>query len=215
MGLVVRQNLLDPWAQRAKRMMDIAGSVMGLLVISPFLALVALAIKLDDPGRVFYRQTRVGRDGKPFKMLKFRTMHMNADDVLQHCLNSDPALMKEWQTYQKLKNDPRITRVGKVLRRFSIDELPQVWNVLKGEMSLVGPRPIMLGQVEIYGPYFDHYKRVAPGMTGLWQVSGRNNLSFERRTELDFDYVIGWSVWLDIHLLIRTFWTVIQRDGAN
>jgi lipopolysaccharide/colanic/teichoic acid biosynthesis glycosyltransferase len=147
--------------------------------------------------------------------LKFRTMHLNADDVLRNYLEIDPELKQEWLLYQKLKNDPRITRVGKLLRRFSIDELPQLWNVLKGEMSLVGPRPIMINQTGLYGHRLDHYKRVTPGMTGIWQVSGRNRLPFEKRTEFDVQYVMNWSVWLDIYLMARTAWMVIQQDGAG
>jgi len=125
--------------------------------------------------------------------------------VLQSHLESDPLLRQEWEKYQKLKKDPRITRMGRFLRRFSIDELPQLWNVLRGEMSLVGPRPIFENQIELYGKAYDKYTRVTPGMTGLWQVSGRNQTTFTRRSELDVHYVMNWSVWFDIYLLIRTY----------
>ena len=214
-ALVVRQNLLDPWAQRFKRVVDFVCASLMLLIISPLMAIVSLAIKLDDPGRIFYRQTRVGRDGKHFTLYKFRTMHLNADAVLTSYLEKDPDLKREFQMYQKLRNDPRITRVGKLLRRFSIDELPQLWNVAKGDMSMVGPRPIMINQVELYGQRLDHYKRVTPGITGIWQVSGRNKVSFERRTEFDVQYVMNWSIWLDLYLLARTVWMVIRSDGAS
>ncbi|MDI6693928.1 MAG: undecaprenyl-phosphate galactose phosphotransferase WbaP [Anaerolineales bacterium] len=213
-ALVVRQNLLDPWAQRFKRLMDLIASALGLLVLAPFFVIVALLIRLDSPGGVFYRQWRLGKGGRPFQLLKFRTMHLNADQLLQTYLEKDPLLKQEWDAYQKLKHDPRITRMGRLLRRFSLDEFPQLWNVLKGEMSLVGPRPIMLNQVELYGPRLEHYQRVLPGITGIWQVSGRNHHSFQKRAEFDVQYVMNWSVWLDIYLVIRTLWVVLRADGA-
>ena len=215
LGLVVRQNLLDPWSQRFKRFTDVAGAGLGLVVLSSLLAVIALLIKLDDPGRIFYHQKRVGRNGKEFDMLKFRTMHMNAEQVLKTHLERNPAMQQEWDTYQKLNHDPRITRIGRLLRRYSLDELPQLWNVLVGQMSLVGPRPILLNQKALYGPRFEHYVRVTPGMTGIWQVSGRNQLSFEKRAELDVQYVMSWSVWLDIYLLVRTVRTVLLHEGAS
>jgi len=147
-------------------------------------------------------------------MFKFRTMHVNTEEVLQSCLEKDEDLKAEWEQFQKLRDDPRVTRVGRFLRRFSIDELAQVWNVLKGEMSLVGPRPIMLNQEQQYGENYEHYIRVAPGISGLWQISGRNRTSFSRRAELDMEYVMSWSVWLDIYIMIRTVWVVLRREGA-
>jgi lipopolysaccharide/colanic/teichoic acid biosynthesis glycosyltransferase len=129
-------------------------------------------------------------------------------------LARDPAIRKEWDEYQKLRNDPRITRVGKFLRMFSLDELPQLWNVLTGEMSLVGPRPIMLNQREMYGETFEDYVQVAPGITGLWQISGRNQTTFDRRAELDEEYIQRWSLWLDVYILIKTVKIVFSRDGA-
>lgn len=215
LGLVARQNLLNPWAQRFKRLIDVVAAGLGLLCISPLLGLIALLIKVDDPGPIFYHQKRLGRGGDIFDMLKFRTMHVNADAVLAAHLEQDPAMKLEWDTYQKLKNDPRITRVGRFLRRYSLDELPQLWNVLVGQMSLVGPRPIMLMQKPLYGRRFEHYVRVNPGMTGIWQVSGRNRLSFDQRAELDVQYVMSWSVWLDIYLLVRTVRTVLFHEGAG
>jgi len=214
-GLVVCQNLLDPWSQRFKRLIDVIGAGLGLVMILPLLVVIALLIKFDDPGKIFYHQKRVGRNGKEFDMLKFRTMYMNADQVLKTHLESDPAMQQEWDTYQKLSKDPRLTRIGGFLRRYSLDEFPQLWNVLIGQMSLVGPRPILLSQKSLYGSRFDHYVRVTPGMTGLWQVSGRNRLSFEKRAELDMQYVLSWSVWLDIYLLVCTLRTVLLHEGAN
>lgn len=210
----VRHTLMDRQAQMEKRLLDLFGSGIGLLLLSPLLGLLALLIAIDSPGGVFYRQRRLGKNGVEFDMLKFRTMHRNADAVLQEYLQQNPAARAEWDAYQKLHNDPRITRVGRFLRRFSLDELPQLWNVFIGEMSVVGPRPIMLNQRELYGPNLQHYMRVVPGITGLWQISGRNHTSFAQRTEFDVTYVMNWSIWLDIWILIRTIWVVLRRDGA-
>jgi Undecaprenyl-phosphate galactose phosphotransferase WbaP len=210
----IRHNLLDRWAQRQKRAIDLVGSTIGLIVLSPFLALVALLIKLDSPGPVFYRQKRLGKKGEVLGMVKFRTMHVNADEMLAAYLAQNPDKKKEWDCYQKLHEDPRITRMGVWLRRFSIDELPQLWNVLIGEMSLVGPRPIMLNQETQYGETLKQYERVLPGITGMWQISGRNRTTFAQRAEFDLRYVMNWSVWMDIYILIRTIWVVITRDGA-
>ncbi|HVN54144.1 MAG TPA: undecaprenyl-phosphate galactose phosphotransferase WbaP [Anaerolineaceae bacterium] len=214
LSLEIRQSLLDRWAQLQKRLIDIAASGLLLAALSPFLALVALLIKIDSRGPVFYYQVRLGKGGRPFRMPKFRTMYRNADAVLQSVLASDPCAKAEWDCYQKLKDDPRITRVGKLLRRFSIDELPQIWNVFTGEMSLVGPRPILPDQKDLYGRPFEHYTRVTPGMTGLWQISGRNRTSFARRAELDLHYVMNWSLWWDVYILVRTVWVVLTRYGA-
>lgn len=210
----IRQSLLNRSAQLKKRAIDITVSGLGLLLLSPVLGLIALAIALDSPGGVFYRQRRIGKGGREFGMLKFRTMRRDADEVLHRVLASDPVLQREWQTYQKLQRDPRITRVGRLLRRFSLDELPQLWNVLIGEMSIVGPRPIMLNQQEMYGPNFRHYIRVVPGITGLWQISGRNRTSFAQRTAFDAEYINNWTIWSDIYILVRTAWVVLRRDGA-
>jgi lipopolysaccharide/colanic/teichoic acid biosynthesis glycosyltransferase len=141
-------------------------------------------------------------------------MYQNSAALLKEELEHDPALKQEWERYQKLKDDPRITCVGKFLRRFSLDELPQLWNVLKGEMSLVGPRPMMVDQVEMYGETIRDFFRVKPGMTGLWQVSGRNQTTFARRAELDLEYIQRWSVWLDIYIMLKTVKIVIWREGA-
>lgn len=210
----IHHNLLDRAAQTEKRLIDVLGSGLGLLLISPLLALVALLIKITSPGPVFYRQPRLGKDGRVIQMLKFRTMHVNADQVLKSFLENNPHMREEWNRYQKLRGDPRITPIGGLLRRFSIDELPQLWNVLTGEMSLVGPRPIMLNQAEIYGPTLKHYQRVLPGMTGLWQISGRNQATFAQRATFDHHYVMNWSVWLDIYILAKTVFVVLKHDGA-
>jgi Undecaprenyl-phosphate galactose phosphotransferase WbaP len=214
LGLQVRNNLLSPWSQLLKRTIDITAAALGLLFLSLPLALVCLLIRLDSPGPVFYRQPRLGRGGKTLSMLKFRTMHQHADQMLQQRLAADPALREEWRLYQKLKDDPRITRFGRWLRKFSLDELPQIWNVLIGEMSLVGPRPMMLDQKSLYGDEISDYVRVTPGITGLWQISGRNQTTFIRRAQLDCEYIQKWSVWLDIYVLILTVRVVLFREGA-
>jgi Undecaprenyl-phosphate galactose phosphotransferase WbaP len=213
-SLDVHHRLLDPWAQTFKRVTDVVLSGMALVVLFPFYLVVAGLIYLDSPGRILYRQIRLGKRGKPFILYKLRTMYTNSDEVLYETLAKDPTLKNEWDKYQKLRKDPRITRVGRILRRFSIDELAQLWNVLKGEMSLVGPRPMMVNQWEMYGDCYQHYIRVVPGISGLWQINGRNQTSFMRRAELDMEYVISWSMWLDIYILIRTVWVVIRRSGA-
>jgi Undecaprenyl-phosphate galactose phosphotransferase WbaP len=213
-GLQVKNNLLSRSSQVLKRMMDILISLMGILLLLPFLILVAGIIKVESPGTVFYRQPRLGKNGQVINLLKFRTMHQNASEIFRDALADNQLLQQEWDQYQKLRSDPRITRVGKLLRRFSLDELPQLWNVLKGEMSLVGPRPIMVNQLDLYGRTIKDCYRVAPGITGLWQVSGRNETTFARRAELDLEYVQRWSVWLDIYILLKTVKVVLWPKGA-
>lgn len=212
--LKVRQNLLDPRRLALKRGMDFALSLIGGIAILPFLALIALAIKMESRGPVFFRQSRIGRDGQTIHILKFRTMVRNAEEVLQNYLAANPELRQEWEADQKLRNDPRITRVGALLRRTSLDELPQLWNVLWGEMSLVGPRPIVEDEIVRYGTAFESYKRVRPGMTGLWQISGRNDLSYKQRVHLDRFYICNWSTWLDLLILAKPLPVVLGRKGA-
>ena len=215
LGLEMQDSLLNKGEQFLKRVLDLVGAVVGILVLSPVLGLIAVLIKLDSPGGVFYRQMRVGRDGKLFPMLKFRTMHRNADQVLTRHLADDPALRVEWDKFQKLRHDPRITRIGGFLRKYSLDELPQLWNVLKGEMSLVGPRPFFPEQRELYGDRgYVYYTCVRPGITGMWQVNGRNHSEFADRPYWDEYYVRNWSLWLDLYILARTVWVVLRREGA-
>lgn len=210
----IRHSLMDRPAQLQKRTIDLLISGLGLLVLSPLLALISLLIIVDSPGGVFYRQQRLGKGDRAFGMLKFRTMHQDADAVLQAVLAANPDQRREWDRYQKLTRDPRITLVGRFLRRFSLDELPQLINVLLGDMSIVGPRPIMLNQRELYAQNYRHYIRVMPGITGLWQISGRNHTSFAQRTLFDVEYVNSWSVWTDIYIIARTLWVILRRDGA-
>ena len=186
-------------------------STAGLIVLAPVFALVAVAVKLTSPGPVFYRRTVFGRGGRPFVMLKFRSMVINAHDML---LN-DPELRKVYEETLKLENDPRITPLGQFLRRSSLDELPQLVNVLAGQMSLVGPR--VLGDIELkrYGDLRNKILSVQPGLTGLWQVSGRQDTSFEERMAFDERYIDGWSFYADLAILMRTVFAVIGMKGAH
>ena len=189
-----------------------------ILLAAPYIILaflvLAILIKLDSPGPVFYRQTRIGQFGRKFGVYKFRTMVQNADRVLQEYLDKSPSLKAEWLATHKLKQDPRVTRLGVLLRKASLDELPQLWNIIIGDMSLVGPRPIVDAEVEKYGKCFQLYVQVRPGLTGLWQVSGRNNTTYERRVELDEYYVRNRSLKLDLKILLKTALVVIKKDGA-
>lgn len=214
LGLDLRHNLLQPSARWLKRGLDLVGVLIGGLLLLPFVGLLALLIRLDSRGPVIFAHERLGKDGRRFRALKFRTMVQNADQVLCKALEQDPALKAEWECDHKLRRDPRITRMGAWLRRTSLDELPQLWNVLVGEMSLVGPRPIVQAEVERYGDRFSLYTQVLPGMTGLWQVSGRNDTTYAERVALDTYYVRNWSPWLDFYLLARTVWAVLWSKGA-
>jgi exopolysaccharide biosynthesis polyprenyl glycosylphosphotransferase len=201
---------LSPWARLFKRGIDVLGSALGLLIMSPLLAVVALAIRLDSPGPVIFSQPRVGRDGRLFEVFKFRTMVKDADqikDQMRHLNEAQGPMFK-------IRDDPRITRVGRFLRRTSLDELPQFWNTLRGDMSLVGPRPALPEEVAGYADW--HRKRLstAPGITGLWQISGRSDLTFEEMVLLDIYYIENWSPLLDLSILLRTVPRVIAGSGA-
>ena len=214
LGLEVQQKLLIPRARVLKRVIDIGLVVVLSFVALPLIVVIAALIKLTSPGPAFFGQRRLGRNGAPFQAWKFRSMAADATKVLEQCLASNPALREEWRRSHKLRNDPRVTRVGKFLRRTSLDELPQFWNVLRGQMSLVGPRPIVAEEICRYGESYSLYKKVTPGLTGLWQVSGRNNTTYEQRVNLDLYYVRNWSPWLDLYLLARTVSTVLLARGA-
>jgi len=214
LGLGVQQRLLMPGPRVVKRVLDLGlVAILGTVAL-PLIAVISLAIKITSPGPVFYGQTRRGRGGGPFVAWKFRSMYENAGAVLEQWLASDPSLREEWLQYQKLRHDPRITPLGRFLRRTSLDELPQLWNIVRGQMSFVGPRPIMAEEISRYGDGFVLYVKVTPGLSGMWQVSGRNNLSYEQRVKLDLYYVRNWSVWLDLHILFRTIRVVVLGDGA-
>lgn len=196
-----------------KRVSDLVIALLLLALGWPLLLLIGILIKVDSPGPVIFRQVRIGRGGKPFSMLKFRTMIQGGDELLAEHLDRDPALKLSYKQYQKLKDDPRLTWAGLILRRSSLDELPQLWNVINGEMSLVGPRPYLPEQTELYGDAAS-YVQALPGITGLWQVSGRNQLSFRERARLDEDYLRERSFGMDLHILWRTVWVMITGRGA-
>ncbi len=214
MTIRFQQNLLLRGPRIWKRIVDVILSSVGGLAILPLMITVAIAIKLTSRGPLFYGHSRIGKGQRLFKAWKFRTMAIDADAVLRQHLALDPALQHEWMTTHKLRNDPRVTRVGKFLRTWSIDELPQLWNVLRGEMSLIGPRPIVRDEVAKYADKFEIYTRVLPGVTGLWQVSGRSDTDYQRRVDLDAYYVQNWSPWLDMYVLGRTLKVVVARTGA-
>jgi Undecaprenyl-phosphate galactose phosphotransferase WbaP len=213
LGLEIKQNLLSPSAQRTKRAFDIVTSLASIIVAAPFMLAISLAIKLDSKGPIIFLQERIGRGGKVFNLFKFRTMTPDAEEVLHAQLDNNETLREQWLRYQKLSADPRITRVGKWLRRWSLDELPQIFNVLRGDMSIVGPRPMTAAQVEPYGGNFQLFSRVRPGLTGLWQVTGRNRLTFYERSLIDGYYVRNWSLWLDAYILAKTPLAVVRGEG--
>lgn len=213
-GVEIRHNLLNPSVRRAKRALDLVATVVGGTLVLPLLLILCLLVWLESRGPVFYTAQRVGRDGKLFSCVKFRTMVPDAEAVLQRLLREDPKAREEYSRYHKLHEDPRCTRVGRFLRKTSLDELPQLWNVLKGEMSLVGPRPYLPRESGDIGVTQSEIVRVYPGITGPWQVSGRNSTSFEERVWMDAQYVRNWSVWLDLVLLARTVRTVLFDRSA-
>ena len=214
-GVEIKYNLLDTWARRFKRTLDLIGGVIGGLLISPIVAAIIVAIKLDSPGPAFYGHRRIGVGGKNFCCWKFRTMRLDAERSLEEYLRSSLHLRAEWEANQKLNDDPRVTKVGRFLRKTSLDELPQLWNVLRGEMSLTGPRPIVDAEVPKYGKVYELYKRIRPGVSGLWQVSGRSDTSYTERVTMDSHYVRNWSVWLDLIILARTVKIVLLGRGAR
>jgi Undecaprenyl-phosphate galactose phosphotransferase WbaP len=194
--------------------MDLLIICLALPMVGLTICLLGILVRLESPGPVFYGHRRIGRHHATFLAWKLRTMQVNGDELLQNALAQDGAQREEWRRHRKLRRDPRITRVGRFLRKTSLDELPQLWNVLRGEMSLVGPRPIVEEEVPDYGENFALYCRVTPGLTGLWQVSGRNTVSLRDRVCLDSYYVRNWSPWLDLHILARTAKVVLTGQGA-
>lgn len=206
--------LFDSPSLRVKRGFDVIGAlILGVLTL-PLLVFVALAVKLDSRGPVLYGHTRVGKGGKSFRAWKFRSMVTNSDEVLEAYLRRNPLANAEWKAKRKLRRDPRVTRIGGLLRRSSLDELPQFWNVLVGEMSLVGPRPIIHDERQHYRDAIILYESVLPGLSGLWQVSGRSDTTYEERVRLDSHYIFNWSLWLDFWILLRTLPALIFGRGA-
>jgi Undecaprenyl-phosphate galactose phosphotransferase WbaP len=214
LGLEVRRSLLLRWPRFVKRALDLLLCAAGAAVVVPLTALIALAIRLESRGPAFYSHERVGRGGKPFRAWKFRSMVVDAERALAEHLERHPELRAEWERDRKLRDDPRVTRVGRFLRRTSLDELPQLWNVVRGEMSLIGPRPIVREEVERYADMIEMYVRVRPGISGLWQVSGRSDTTYAERVALDSYYVRNWSVWLDLFILAKTVRVVLLGKGA-
>ncbi|HHT0105264.1 TPA: undecaprenyl-phosphate galactose phosphotransferase WbaP [Raoultella planticola] len=209
----VQQNLAKLSSRIIKRVFDIVGALLIITIISPLLLYISRKVKADG-GPAIYGHERIGKGGRKFKCLKFRSMVTNSQEVLNDLLSNNLEAKAEWDATFKLKDDPRITQIGKFLRRTSLDELPQLFNVLRGEMSLVGPRPIITAELERYNEEVDYYLLSKPGMTGLWQVSGRSDVDYETRVYLDAWYVKNWSMWNDIAILFKTITVVLKRDGA-
>ncbi|MBD1922424.1 sugar transferase [Microcoleus sp. FACHB-831] len=199
-----------------KRLFDVLFSLSVLILFSPLYLLLAILIAISSSGPIFYVQERVGRNHKPFGCIKFRTMFSNADDVLMEMMETSPHLRQEFEDNFKLKEDPRITAIGKFLRVTSLDEFPQFWNVLKGDMSVVGPRPLVPEELPKYGSHIDKVLTIKPGITGLWQVSGRNDIPYNRRIQMDVYYVNFHNFWLDLWLVVKTIGVVLapKNNGA-
>ncbi len=215
MMLKVNNNIRSSFNQFAKRSFDIIVSLALMPILLPVIGVLAYFIKKESPGDVFYAHNRVGRDGEVVPVLKFRSMYSDSKERLEKLLESDPAIREEWETNYKLKNDPRVTKIGDFIRKTSLDELPQIFNVLKGEMSLVGPRPVVEEELKkYYKDSAEYYKMVKPGITGFWQVSGRSDTDYDFRVKVDTWYVYNWSLWLDIMVLIKTIRVVLLREGA-
>ena len=197
-----------------KRWMDVSLVLATSPLLLALFTIIALVVRVSSKGPIFYKHKRIGLHGRTFTMYKFRTMKVDADQILLHHLRANPAAQREWMLKQKLCDDPRLTPCGRFLRTASLDEFPQVWNVLRGDMSLVGPRPIVGAEKERYGERLLFYKAVVPGLTGLWQVSGRCNVSYSVRVRLDEQYVREWSIYQDLRILLKTPLTVWRREGA-
>lgn len=213
LGEVKKQNIAYRFT---KRFVDIIAGIVGVILLIPITLVVEIIriIKKENDGPLFYTQLRIGKNGKQFKMYKFRSMCMNADERLKEYLQENEEARKEYKKYKKLKCDPRITKVGKVLRATSLDEFPQLINVLKGDMSLVGPRPYLPREQNEMGEYYAHITKVKPGITGPWQIRGRSKITFEDRLKMDFEYANKGSLKRDIKILFKTFSKVIDKDGA-
>lgn len=212
--LSFRNNLAQWYNCFLKRFFDLVCTVLGIICFSPVLAAIAIWIYMDSPGPVIFKHRRVGRGGKEFWCYKFRSMCADADVKLKELLEKNPKAREEWEREFKLKDDPRITKSGDFLRKTSLDELPQLFNVLKGDMSLVGPRPIIRDEIPRYGRFIDDFYMVRPGITGMWQTSGRSDVSYDERVQMDTWYVRNWNVWFDIVLIWRTIGVVLGKKGA-
>ena len=213
-ALKVRYNLLNPWSKRIKRFVDLVICLVSLVFTLPLFIILALFIRIDSPGPILFVQKRMGKDGLVFDLFKFRTMVVDADAKLEALLKSDEKLSTEYRKYHKIQNDPRITRVGRFLRKTSLDEFPQIWNVFRGEMSLVGPRAYLPIEKEQMGESVQLIQRVLPGLTGWWQVMGRHDVTFQKRLKMDEYYISNFSLWMDFYILLKTVWVVIAGKGA-
>jgi lipopolysaccharide/colanic/teichoic acid biosynthesis glycosyltransferase len=208
--LGINPPVLPRTSRYLKRSLDVLVSAGVLLLAAPLMILIALAIKVESRGPVLFKQRRIGKGGRPLQVLKFRTMVVGAEQQTQMLMADS-----QHSGWLKLENDPRVTRVGRMLRRLSLDELPQLWNILRGEMSLVGPRPLIESEDRQVDGWARSRLELTPGLTGLWQVLGRTNIPFDEMVKLDYLYVTNWSLWTDIRLILRTFPAVLTRRGAN
>ena len=214
LGLEITYHLLSRPANIIKRSLDIIGSLLLILVLSPLLIAISVLIYIESSGPILFQQERLGKNGASFIAIKFRTMVNDAEEKLKLILENDLEARQEYQTYHKLSNDPRITKIGNLLRKYSLDELSQLWNVLRGEMSLIGPRAYMPSEADEIGDYIDIILRIRPGMTGWWQVMGRQNTTFSHRLRMDEYYISNWSLWMDLYIFYNTFWVVISGTGS-
>ncbi|KGD96350.1 sugar transferase [Rhizobium sp. YS-1r] len=207
-------DLAFPTGGLAKRTFDITAAALALILFSPIFLMIAALVKFSDNGPVFYGHRRIGHNGRSFRCLKFRTMAVNGDEVLRNYLNANPQAAEEWRATRKLKVDPRVTVVGTVLRKLSLDELPQLINIFRGEMSVVGPRPVVDEELNLYDSFAAYYLRTRPGLTGLWQISGRNDVSYETRIAFDTQYVQNWSLLGDFAIIAKTIPAVCLARGS-
>ncbi len=213
LAIETNYHLLNKQETIIKRVLDMFLTILLLLVSWPVFLLLALLIRIDSKGPIFYKQKRLGENGELFDSLKFRTMHHDSEQMLENLLDSDAQANQEFEEFHKLSKDPRVTRVGRFLRRYSLDEMPQFFNVLKGDMNLIGPRSFLPRELTAMGEYAQIILKVKPGITGWWQVMGRNATSFKERLQLDEYYISNWSIWLDIYIMIKTVWVIISGNG--
>lgn len=214
LGYSSTHNLTKPSSLFAKRIVDLLILLIMSPLVIPVVIVVSLIVKITSPGPIFYGHKRVGKDGKEFKCWKFRSMVINADKMLDKILAEHPEMREEWERDRKFTNDPRVTKIGKILRKTSIDELPQLWNVFVGEMSFIGPRPVTEPELAKYGDKVPLILSVSPGLSGMWQISGRSATGYEERINLDSYYIQNWSIWLDLWIILKTAWVVLKGKGA-
>ena len=214
-GLEIRNQLLRPIPRLTKSILEFILAGICIVMLIPVFLILALVVRLSGKGPVLYCADRLGRNGRHIRVWKFRTMYADADEKLEQILANDPKLAAEWRANFKLEHDPRITPIGRILRKTSLDELPQFFNVITGELAIIGPRPIVQAEVAYYGENYEAFARVKPGITGLWQVSGRSETGYEKRIMLDMWYIMNWSVWLDVHIFFATIAEVLKCRGAR